>query len=242
MEKHITIIKHLEKVENWETEEKFLVDALVLSCAKLFHKSYEELNENSLVTIAPWLRQIHENIVVIIGISEKVYTLEEFVKKGHRPRTIMDRIKKQKYATKEEEFDRFDNYLFGLKKMLNKFSHTNIEGVMTLFTERFQVHESIEFNKIMMKFFITFLEILFIVMVNDLYKLAINVPQPIDLGKELKTIGTLKYVTRHFPDSIKEFISNSETLNDYYTNIIKNLRSTNKDFIEYLNKLNEDIN
>lgn len=239
MEKHITIIKHLEKVENWETEEKFLVDALVLSSAKLFHKSYEELNKNSLVTIAPWLRQIHENIVVIIGISENVYTLKEFVKDKHQPKTIMNRIKKQKYATKEEEFDTLNNYLLGLKEMLNKFSHTNIDGVMTLFTERFQVHESIAFNKTMMKFFITFLELPFIAMVNDLFKLELKRPQAIDIGKELKEIGTLKYVTRLFPDSIKEFISNSETLNDYYLNTIKNLRSINKDFVEHSNKLNK---
>ncbi len=34
----------------------------MLSCAKLFHKSYIELNESSLVTISPLLRQLQENM------------------------------------------------------------------------------------------------------------------------------------------------------------------------------------
>src|SRR5690606_14559172 len=97
------------------------------------------LIENSIVTISPWLRQIQENIVVIIGVYEKVYTLEEFVTKEHNPKTIMNRIKTQKYQLKVEDYNQLNNYLMLLKEMLNKFSHTNFEGVMTLFTERFQV-------------------------------------------------------------------------------------------------------
>lgn len=238
MEKYTKVIKHLETIEDWETEESFLIDALVLSSAKLFYKSYIELIENSIVTISPWLRQIQENIVVIIGVYEKVYTLEEFVTKEHSPKTIMNRIKTQKYQLKVEEFNQLNNYLMLLKEMLNKFSHTNFEGVMTLFTERFQVPESIAFNKVMMNFFITFLEMPFVVMVNDLYKLELKIPKVIDLKKELKKIGTLQYVTRLFPESIKEFINKSDTLKNYYGKTIKDLQSMSKELAERI-KLQE---
>lgn len=228
---YIQIIKHIECIENWKNDESFLLDALVLSCAKLFQKSCIELNENSLVTISPLLRQIQENMIVMLGITEEVYTLENFVNKKHNPKSIMNLIK-EKYNTKEEQFESVNQYLTGLKDMLNKFSHTNFEGVMTLFTERFQVHESIEFNKIMMRSFITFLEAPFIAMVNGIYKLDFKIPSIMNLKKEMKNIGTLKYVTRHFPESIKNFINESEILRKYYQDTIKDLRSITDDLLK----------
>ena len=109
------------------------------------------------------------------------------------------------------------------------FTHTNFEGIMTLFTERFQVFESIEFNKIMMKFFVTLLEGPFIAIVNSIYKLDIELPPKYDLNKELKRINSLKYITRHFPEPIKEFINNSEVLNGYYKNIINSIKKASNE-------------
>ncbi len=226
------IIEHIENILTWDNDESFLLDALVLSCAKLFQKSYIELNENSLVTISPLLRQIQENMIVMLGIIEEVYTLEDFVTKKHNPKSIMNLIK-EKHKTKEKEFELMNQYLMGLKDVLNKFSHTNFEGIMTLFTERFQVHESIEFNQIMMKFFITFLEAPFIIMVNEIYKLDFKTPSIMNLKKELKNIGTLKYVTRHFPESIKNFINESEILRKYYQNTINDLRSMADEIVKF---------
>jgi len=224
MEKFKQIIKRIESIETWENEEKFLVDVLVLGSSKIFIKTYNDLNEESLISIPPLLRQIQENIVVIIGITEQVYTMKEFVNKRHEPKTIMNRIKRKKYVRKEEEFDKLNGYLLGIKKLLSEFSHTNFSGAMSLFTERFQVPESIAFNKLIMKYMINLLELIFIAMVNDLYALKLTNPIMIDFKKELKQIGTLKYVTRKFPESIKNFINESKTLKNYYTDTIQDLK------------------
>jgi len=197
---------------------------LILGSSKLFIKVYGDLNNKSLVSIPPLLRQIQENIVVIIGITEQVYTMKEFVNKPHEPKTIMNRIKTKKYLGREEEFEKINGYLLGIKKMLSGFSHTNFSGTMSFFTERFQVPESIAFNKLIMKYMINLLELIFIAMVNDLYSLKLTNPTIIDFKKELKQIGTLKYVTRKFPESIKKFINESETLKNYYTDTIKDLK------------------
>lgn len=220
MEKYKQIIKQIESIETWENEEKFLVDVLVLGSSKLFIKTYDDLNEKSFVSIPPLLRQIQENIVVIIGLTEQVYTMKEFVTKPHEPKTIMNRIKKIKYVGREDEFDTLNDYLLEIKKMLSEFSHTNFSGAMPLFTERFQVPESIAFNRLIMKHIMTFLEVLFIAMVNDLYSLKLIKPTIMNLKKELKQIGTLKYVTRKFPESIENFINQSEILKKYYSDTI----------------------
>lgn len=155
--------------------------------------------------------------------------------KKHNPKSIMNLIK-DKYKSKEKDFEMVNQYLIGLKFMLNKFSHTNFEGIMTLFTERFQVHESIEFNNVMMRFFITLLEAPFISMVNGIYKMDFKIPSVMNLKKELQNIGTLKYVTRHFPESIKNFINESELLRKYYQDTIKNLRSITDDLLKFKNE------
>ncbi len=224
MKKYVEIVQHIESIEDWPTEEKFLIDALILGSSKLFIKVYGDLDDKSLVSIPPLLRQIQENIVVIIGITEQVYTMKEFVNKPYEPKTIMNRIKRIKYLGREEEFEKINGYLLGIKKMLSEFSHTNLSGTMSFFTERFQVPESIAFNKLIMKYMINLLELIFIAIVNDLYSLKLTNPTIIDFKKELKQIGTLKYVTRKFPESIKKFINESETLNNYYTDTIKDLK------------------
>ena len=226
------LIDFLCKIETWDSNETFLRDAIVLSSAKLLAKCHEEIDKNSIVIIAPLLRQVQENIIVISGLVEGVLTTEQFIKAKHKPDHIMNQIKAKKLEIKKSEFDFFNDYLKKIKVMLNKYSHTNFEGVMTLFTERFQVYEAQQFNKIIMRFVISLIEIPFLVMVNYIYKLNLELPRAENFQKELKELGTLKYITRHFPDSIKEFINQSEVLKDYYLNVVTDLKKTLQEYKE----------
>lgn len=63
-----------------------------------------------------------------------------------------------------------------------------------------------------------------------------KIPSVMNLKKELQNIGTLKYVTRHFPESIKNFINESELLRKYYQDTIKNLRSITDDLLKFKNE------
>ena len=226
------LIDNLNQIETWDSDKSFLRDAIVLASAKLLKKCHEEVDHNNIVIVAPLLRQVQENLVVVSGLVEGVLTTEEFINDKHKPKDIMKSIKAKGIEIKESEFDFFNNYLKGIKDMLNKYSHTNFEGVMTLFTERFQVYEAQQFNKIMMRFVISLIEAPFIVMVNYMYHLNLDLPKAENFQKELKELGTLKYITRHFPDSIKDFINQSEVLKDYYLNVVTDLKKTLQEYRE----------
>lgn len=226
------LIDFLSNIETWENDKVFLRDAIVLSGTKLLAKCHEEVEKNNIFIVAPLLRQVQENIVVISGLVEGVLTTEKFIKAKHNPADIMNRIKAKGLEIKESEFNFFNDYLKEIKEMLNKYSHTNFEGVMTLFTERFQVHEAQQFNKIMMRFVISLIETPFLVMVNYIYKLNLELPRAENFQKELKELGTLKYITRHFPDSIKEFINQSEVLKEYYLNVVSDLKKMLQEYKE----------
>ena len=226
------LIEHLNTVENWDSNEFFLRDAIVMASAKLLKKCHDEIDENNIVIVAPLLRQVQENLVVISGLVEGVLTTEQFINDKHRPKDIMNSIKAKGLEIKESEFDFFNNYLQGIKDMLNKYSHTNFEGVMTLFTERFQVQEAQQFNRIMMRFVMSLIEAPFLVMVNHIYKLNLVLPKAENFQKELKELGTLKYITRHFPEPIKDFINQSDVLRDYYINVVSNLKKTLQNYRE----------
>lgn len=226
------LIEHLNTVENWDSNESFLRDAIILASAKLLNKCHHEINENNIVVVAPLLRQVQENLVVVSGLVEGVLTTEQFINDKHRPKDIMKSIKAKGLEIKESEFDFFNSYLQGIKDMLNKYSHTSFEGVMTLFTERFQVHEAKQFNRIMMRFVMSLIEAPFVVMVNYMYKLNLDLPKTERFQKELKELGTLKYITRHFPESIKEFINQSDVLKDYYLNVVTDFKKTLQDYRE----------
>ena len=222
----------MNTVENWDSNEFFLRDAIVMASAKLLKKCHDEIDENNIVIVAPLLRQVQENLVVISGLVEGVLTTEQFINDKHRPKDIMNSIKAKGLEIKESEFDFFNNYLQGIKDMLNKYSHTNFEGVMTLFTERFQVQEAQQFNRIMMRFVMSLIEAPFLVMVNHIYKLNLVLPKAENFQKELKELGTLKYITRHFPEPIKDFINQSDVLRDYYINVVSNLKKTLQNYRE----------
>lgn len=225
------LIDFLCKIETWENNETFLRDAIVLSSAKLLVKCHEEVDNYNIVIIAPLLRQVQENLIVILGLVEGVLSAEQFMKEKHKPNDIMNLIKAMGLEIKESEFDSFNKYLKGIKEMLNKYSHTNFDGVMMLFTERFQVYKAQQFNKLMMRLMITLIEIPFLVMVNYYYKLNLKLPKT-DFQKELKELGTLKYITIDFPESIKDFINQSELLRDYYLNVVTGLKKEIKNFEE----------
>lgn len=233
MEKHQQIINLLESIENWENEEQFLIDALMLSNTKLFLKCYKDLEENSIVTIAPLLRNIQENMIVILGLTGNVFTLKEFIEKEVNPKKIMNSLIDSNLELDINKFELINKYFHEIKNALNKFSHSNFISAMTLFTDRFQVHESIFFNKIMITFYISLLEAPFIAMTNILYKTDIKMPENVNLNKELKEINSFKYVTRKFPESIKEFINKSEILQGYYSNIFSQLRKEYKEIKDY---------
>lgn len=228
----IKIIDYLDNIDSWENEEMFLKDAIILASAKLLKKCHEEVEMNNIVIVAPLLRQVLENIVVISGLVEGVLTTEQFINEKHRPKDIMNSIKNKGLEIKESEFDFFNNYLIGIKEMLNKYSHTNFEGVMTLFTERFQVYEAQQFNKIVLNFVINMIETPFLVMTNYIYKLNLELSKTENFQKELKELGTLKYITRHFPDSIRDFIKQSEVLNNYYLNAVNDFKKIRKEYKE----------
>ena len=226
------LIDFLCKIETWDSNEMFLRDAIVLSSAKLLAKCHEEIDKNSIVIVAPLLRQVQENLIVISGLVEGVLTTEQFIKDKHNPADIMNQIKSKGLEIKESEFEFFNDYLTKIKKLLNKYSHTNFEGVMTLFTERFQVYEAQQFNKIMMRFVISLIETPFLVMVNYIYKLNLELPKAENFHKELKELGTLKYTTHNFPDSVKKFINHSEVLKNYYLNFVGDLKKALKEYNE----------
>jgi hypothetical protein len=226
------LIDFLSKIETWENDEAFLRDAIVLSSAKLLAKCHDEVDQNNIVIVAPLLRQVQENIIVISGLVEGVLTSKKFIEGKHNPSKIMSRIKEKGLEVKESEFDFFNDYLKGIKEILNKFSHTSFEGVMTLFTERFEVYEAQQFNKIMMRFVISLIEIPFVVMVNYIYKLNLELPKTENYQKEIKDLGTLKYLSRHFPDSIKEFVNQSEVLKEYYINVVIDFKKILQEYKE----------
>ncbi len=226
------LIDYLYQIESWNSNEAFLRDAIVTSSAKLLAKCHDEAEKNNLVMIAPLLRQVQESIIVISGLEEGVLTAEEFIIKQQKSSDIMNRIEEKGLQIKKSEFDFFNNYLKGVKNYLNKYSHTSFEGVMTLFTERFEVFEIKQFKRIMIRFAINLIEIPFLVMTNHIYKLDLEIPKAEDYQMELKELGTLKYVTRHFPDSIRDFIYKSELLKGYYLNATKDLKNLFHEFIE----------
>lgn len=236
MKFYLKIIEHVESIEQWPDDEVFLIDSLILGSSKLFEKIYSEIESNSFTIIFPLLRQIHDNIILTIGIYEGSYTMNKFASEIPNPKEIMDDIKETKYEFNGKEFDMLNEVLLKIKKPLNDYSHTNLDLVMMSFSERYQVPESIAFNKLMVGFFMMFLEISFIIMVNDIYKLSLPLPKYEPLNKSLKIIGNLKYITRLMPQSVKDFLENSDTLKDYYRKMIETFKKNAEELLVSINE------
>lgn len=217
------LIKTIELKESWEDENEFLIDILFTSSLKLLNKCYEELEtEGLIVVISPLLRQVQENIVVLLGLLTKSYSIEKYIEEKHRPKQIMKKVKASDENIDEEEFNMLNEFLLELKKLLHEYSHTSFDGAMSLFTERFQSFESRQFNKISILILIIHLEAPLIALFNEFYNKTFDLPNPQTAIKELKLIKTLKYATKNMPKSVKDFINQSEYLSKYYTDTFKN--------------------
>ena len=231
------ILKQIESKESWINDNEFLIDVIFSASFKLLNKCHKEMEGDNLIAIIPpLLRQVQENIVVILGLLANSYSIEEFAEKGHQPKQIMSDIKKPDKNIDEETFNKLNVFLIGLKKLLNIYSHTSFDGVMFLFTERFQSFESSQFNKFSILFIMQFLEAPLIALYNKYYDQSFDLPDSQIIVNRLKEIKTLKYATKNMPTSIKEFINQSKYLSSYYVNIrdkfmneIKNIKEIKKD-------------
>lgn len=213
------LIEHLNSIDNWDSDEIFLRDTIALASAKLLIKCHLEVADNNITFVAPLLRQVQENIIVISGLVEGVLTASQFVEKKLNPRDIMKAIENKGIEVEKDAFDTFNKYLKHMKDLLSKYSHTSFDGAMSLFTERFQVYEAQKFTKIIMRYVISLIEAPFLVMVNYIYKLDLELPKGENFNKQLKELGSLKYISRHFPQHIREFIEHSDVLRSYYLNM-----------------------
>lgn len=220
----MTIIEYLNQIEDWKSNEDFLRDAVILSSANIIEKCKEDVEANYIITIPPLLRQVQENLIVIIGLVQGDLTLEKFLTEEHNPKDIMKAVRNKKTDENLNDFDQLNEFLLSLKEVLNKFSHTNFDGIMTLFTERFQVYEVKRFNKTILNIIICLLEVPLIVIANDLYDLKIEIPSTRSLNYQLKNLDSLRNITRFFPNSIKDFINSSDILRDYYIDRVRNLK------------------
>lgn len=232
------IVKHIELINTWESEEGFLLDALFINCAKIFQIIYDDLNNNRFIAIAPLLRQIQESLVGILGVYEKVYTMEEFIKNGVDPKTIMKRVKETGNYKNENQFNLLNDLLKSFKSMLNKYSHANFDGLMFMFTDRFKDDYSNQYNRTLFKSGMVLIETVYIIMVKINYKIDIKIPIN-NLDEEVKRLKSIKYIINKYPESIKEFIMNSPNINEYYNGMfkkIKEMRNNSKFLVKEYNE------
>ncbi|MFA5474251.1 MAG: hypothetical protein WC225_01815 [Acholeplasmataceae bacterium] len=228
MSKYSELLNLIQE-NKWTDEDDFLIDALSVGSIKLIQKCHLELKNKSIIPIPPLLRQIQENIIVLLGLISKTYTVEEFIKKGNQPKKIMNNIKSSSELINIEEFQKVSDFLLGVKEVLNKFSHSNFEGTMILFTDNYQVDETRQFNHSMMLILIKLIEASLIAILNINYKALIEMPNPNIVINELKKIKSLKYATRKLPRDIQDFINNSTYIKGYYNNVFNNLQKFLKD-------------
>lgn len=230
--KYNDIIAYIETLNIWGSEEDFLRDCLINGSIKLINKSYLELESKSILVIPPLLRQVHENIVIIIGLLTNQVTMNDFINENINASKIFNKLRDSNQDNLKE-FEQFNNYLKGLKDILNKYSHTNFDGLMHLFLEEYHTFEIERFNKVMMNFLIELVELIFIPLVNIIYKTQIKLPNINQYKKEFKNIGTLKYVPNKLPNEIKYFIEKSETISSFFKKNISQMTELIKEFEKY---------
>ena len=63
------ILKQIESKESWINDNEFLIDVIFSASFKLLNKCHKEMEGDNLIAIIPpLLRQVQENIVVILGL------------------------------------------------------------------------------------------------------------------------------------------------------------------------------
>ena len=117
----MTIIEYLNQIEDWKSNEDFLRDAVILSSANIIEKCKEDVEANYIITIPPLLRQVQENLIVIIGLVQGDLTLEKFLTEEHNPKDIMKAVRNKKTDENLNDFDQLNEFLLSLKEVLNKF-------------------------------------------------------------------------------------------------------------------------
>lgn len=228
--KYGNLLLYLHSIEEWPSENAFLIDVLSIGSIKFINKCNFELSGDMILSIPPLLPQVHENIVKLLGLIDNVYSLEDFINKAKKPSEIMDSVAKNNPQINEDKWWLGDTYIHGLKGILNDFCHSNFEGSMMLFTDRFQIDESIRFNVTMMKLLISLVEVPLVAILNAYYKQKISLPDPKQVLSDIEAIGTLRYLPDKFPEKIIEFIKSSPIINGYYRNAINKAKKHIKEF------------
>lgn len=219
MNKFNEVLKIIYSKDNWKNEDEFLTDILFSSSITIINKCYAELDKGeTIVLIPPLLRQVQENIVVLLGLLSEKYTIQEFIKDGNKPKTIIKRIKESEKEEHHPMIDAFSNLLQDLKDELSNYTHTSFNGAMSLFTDRFHTPETKQFNKSSMLILIHFIEALIVAFLNLYYGLEVEPPNPKLIAIEFKKVKTLKYAMNNMPEPIMRFIKDSEHLITYYRN------------------------
>jgi len=240
MERYQALLNQINTANGWPSDERFFIDVLTKSTVKLIEFCYEDLNDYCLIRIFPILRQVQENCIALIGFGESILSAKEFYDKKCNSKLIFRRLsnKPLKAEIDRQKISFVSEYLKGIKDLLNHYSHTNIDGLMQLFIEEYQVYEAKRFNVIIVKYLIDLTEVIFISIANRIYKTSIDLPDIINLNKELKEIGNLRFIADKLPEHISVFIKKSDLLKDYYNqmifeikeqvNVIKNIKLNDK--------------
>ena len=224
MIKYDILKNRIASTNQWNSESDFFCDVIAKSTIQLFDYCYEDLERGNFIRILPLLRQIQENCVALLGLGTDSLSAKEFVEGKIDPPTIINRIIANSNEDKEK-VAMMSDYMRSIKNVLNKYSHTNLDGLMLLFLDEHQTYDTRRYNKIALRFVISMVEILFIPEVNHLYKVKIELPSFEDIRRELKDIGNLRYTADSLPEGYKEFFNHSELLKDYFKNMISGLKT-----------------
>ena len=124
--KYDNLLLYLHSIEEWPSENAFLIDVLSIGSIKFINKCNFELSGDMILSIPPLLRQVQENIVKLLGLIDNVYSLEDFINKAKKPSEIMDSVAKNNPQINEDKWWLGDTYIHGLKGILNDFCHSNL--------------------------------------------------------------------------------------------------------------------
>lgn len=223
MKKYEELIKTINLKNEWVSDEDFFKDVLVKSSIRLLEYCYADIDQSVIVRIFPILRQVQENYVVLLGLSTGGLTAKEFAEEKINPKKIFRHLF-NKSIDEQAKTQWVDDYIKGTKDILNKYSHTSLDGLMFLFMDEYQTFESMKFMKMVAKLLIALIELVFIPMINHLYKTKIAIPSLDFIKSDLKIVGSLRYTADKLPDGYKKFLASSPILSSYYKNIMSNFK------------------
>lgn len=226
-------LHNIKQRDNWENTEAFFIDAIIKGSISLIDDCYMDIKNNNILRIFPIIRQVHENCLIIFGLGTKVITATNFISGKIDYKNIISKAAKLEDTTElaKEQSIIVDNYLKEIKKILNKYSHSNFDGVMQLYLEEYQVLEVLSFNKLMATITLQLVESVFIVLVNSFYSTNIGFPNIKRNVKELKSIKNLKYIKDRLPENIRNYIVNNDIINEHLQKMFDQIKSITLDSI-----------